>query len=255
MDRLTLLGIIIALFAIVGGQYLDGGTLEALINLPALLIVLGGTLGAVMLQTPGRIFKRAMRIVLWVFKPPKASYEENLSMLMEWSKKVRKYGLISLEQEIANVDDHFIKKGVDLLISGCDKEVLRSILEIELETLEIQETQAADVFDSMGGYAPTIGIIGAVLGLIHVMSALSDPSQVGTGIAVAFVATIYGVGFANLLFLPIANKLKTIIYNRLRMHEMIMEGLISIAEGDSPMMIEMKLIGFSQMNLKSTLVS
>ena len=241
MDVLSLIGVILAFVAIVGGNYLEGGHVGALLNGPAALIVLGGTLGAAFLQTPISIFKRALAIVRWILFPPFIDLAGGINRVVNWSQTARKEGLLGLEPIADSEADPFARKGLQLLVDGVEPESIRSILEVDLFTQEGRDLQAAKVFESMGGYAPTIGIIGAVMGLIHVMGNLADPSQLGGGIAVAFVATIYGVGFANLLLLPVGNKLKAIAIRQSRYREMLLEGILSIAEGENPRSIELKL--------------
>jgi chemotaxis protein MotA len=210
-------------------------------NAVALLIVMGGTLGAVMLQTPMSTFLRAMRMSLWIIKPPKLSPRLQLEKILEWNQVARREGLIRLESMAIEETDLFTQKGLQLIADGIEPEVLREVLENDLDIQESDDFQAAKVFEAMGGYSPTIGIIGAVMGLIHVMGNLADPASLGSGIAVAFVATIYGVGLANLLFLPIGNKLKALINKRSRLQMMLIEGLIGVADGDNPRNIESRL--------------
>ncbi len=244
MDVLSLIGVILACVAILGGNYLEGGHVGALINGPAFLIVVGGTLGAAFLQTPMTVFKRSLVIVRWIIFPPRIDLAGGINRVVGWSQTARKEGLLGLEA-VADVEpDPYARKGLQLLVDGAEPEAIRSILEVDLYTQEGRDIQAAKVFDSMGGYSPTIGIIGAVMGLIHVMGNLADPSMLGSGIAVAFVATIYGVAFANLLLLPIGNKLKAIALRQSRYREMLLEGILSIAEGENPRSIELKLQGF-----------
>ncbi|MCY1209972.1 Chemotaxis protein PomA [compost metagenome] len=244
MDVLSLIGVILAFVAIIGGNYLEGGHVTALLNGPAALIVLGGTLGAAFLQTPMSVFKRALGIIRWILLPPQVDLPGGITRVVNWSMTARKEGLLGLEPVADGEPDPFARKGLQLLVDGAEPESIRSILEVDLFTQEGRDLSAAKVFESMGGYAPTIGIIGAVMGLIHVMGNLADPSQLGGGIAVAFVATIYGVGFANLLLLPIGNKLKSIAMRQSRYREMLLEGILSIAEGENPRSIELKLQGF-----------
>ena len=246
MDILSMVGILMALVAILGGNVLEGGHTSSLVQLTAFVIVGGGTLGAVMVQTPIRTFVRSMKIAVWVFVPLKLRPEEVAEKIVNWSNIARREGLLGLEAIAEEEPDAFARKGLQLLVDGSEPEIIRSILEVEIDSKEHQDIQAAKVFDGMGGYSPTIGIIGAVMGLIHVMNNLADPSKLGGGIATAFVATIYGVGFANLLFLPMANKLKSQIHNQTQFREMIVEGVISIAEGENPRNIETKLQGFYQ---------
>ncbi|MER2299206.1 MULTISPECIES: flagellar motor protein [Pseudomonas] len=246
MDVLSLIGLILAFVAIVGGNFLEGGHVGALLNGPAGLIVLGGTLAAALLQSPLPAFKRALQILRWIFFPPRVDLASGIDRVVNWSLTARKEGLLGLEGVADAEPDPYARKGLQLLVDGAEPESIRSILEVDFLTQESRDIQAAKVFESMGGYAPTIGIIGAVMGLIHVMGNLADPSQLGNGIAVAFVATIYGVASANLILLPIANKLKAIVLRQSRYREMLLEGLLSIAEGENPRSIELKLQGFME---------
>ena len=244
IDFLTILGLIIGVSAILVGQQLEGGAISTLINGPAALIVIGGTLGAVMLQSPMMIFLRAIKMLWWMLITPQFDNEGTIRKIINWSNIARREGLLGLENLEDSEEDPFAKKGLQLLIDGSEPEAIRTIMEVDIHTRESFDIQAARVFESMGGYSPTIGIIGAVLGLIQVMGNLSDPSKLGSGIAVAFVATIYGVALANLVLLPIANKLKSIVVSSAHFNEMIVEGLVSIAEGENPRNIETKLLGF-----------
>jgi len=241
MDILSILGLLIGFGAIIVGQYLEGGHLDTILNAVALLIVLGGTLGAVMLQTPMNTFLRALKMTVWIFKPPQQSAKRLLEKILDWNQIARREGLLRLEAMAMEETDIFTQKGLQLIADGAEPEIIRDILETDLDIMENNDLQAAKVYEAMGGYSPTIGIIGAVLGLIHVMGNLADPSSLGSGIAVAFVATIYGVGLANLLFLPIGNKLKTLVQRRTQLQMMLIDGLISVADGDNPRNIESRL--------------
>ncbi|MDH5181371.1 MAG: flagellar motor protein [Gammaproteobacteria bacterium] len=244
MDFLSMLGLAVGVAAILLGQYLEGGQISTLINGPAALIVLGGTLGAVMVQTPIRMFLHAMAMMIWVFFPPRLHNKETIEKIVSWSQRARREGLLGLENIEDDALDAFTEKGLQLLVDGSTPENIRNILDLEINNRERYELSCARVFESMGGYSPTIGIIGAVLGLIQVMGNLTDPSRLGDGIAVAFVATIYGVGAANLVFLPIANKLKTYIHHYVYHRELVLEGIVSIAEGENPRNVETRLLSF-----------
>ncbi|KPK39042.1 MAG: flagellar motor protein [Gammaproteobacteria bacterium SG8_47] len=244
MDSLSLIGLLLGVSAILVGQYLEGGHIGTLVNGPAALIVIGGTFGAVMLQSPLPVFLRGMQAVRYIFAPPKLAPQAAIDKIVRWSNIARKEGLLGLENIEAGEQDPFIRKGLQLLVDGSEPESIRSILEVDVYNKEHFDMQAAKVFEGMGGFSPTIGIIGAVMGLIHVMGNLSDPGKLGSGIAVAFVATIYGVGAANLLFIPAANKLKQIFRSQAQYREMIVEGMVSIAEGENPRNIETKLLGY-----------
>lgn len=244
MDILTLAGIVVALAAIVGGNILEGGHTRSLLQLTAFVIVMGGTLGAVMVQSPLKVFVHAVKLFQWLFIPPRISVQAMVEKIVGWSNTARKEGLLGLESVIEQETDPFLQKGLQLLVDGGEPDTIRNILEVELDTKEHLDLQAAKVYEGMGGYAPTIGILGAVMGLIHVMNNLADPSKLGSGIAVAFVATIYGVGLANMFFLPMANKLKSVIHDQTRFREMVIEGIVSISEGENPRNIEIKLLGY-----------
>lgn len=244
IDPLSLLGILIGMAAILGGNLLEGGHVGSLMQLTAFLIVGGGTLGAVVLQSPQDDFLRAVKMTLWIVLPPRIEQAETVEKIIEWSRIARKEGLLGLETIAEEEEDPFTRKGLELLIDGSEPETIRSVMEVEIGTREEADMAGARVYEAAGGYAPTIGILGAVMGLIHVMENLSDPSKLGPGIAVAFVATIYGVGGANLFLLPIAAKLKSIIRRQVSHYEMILDGLVSIADGENPRSIESKLLGY-----------
>lgn len=244
MDILSFIGVAIAFAAILGGNWLEGGHLDTLANGPAMVIVLGGSIGAVLLQTPIQVFMRAMRMLGMVFMPPRRVLEDTIRNLVSWSQVARKDGLLGLERIVAEESDLFVRKGMQLLVDGNEPDEIRHTLEVELDSRERFDLQASKVLEAMGGYSPTIGIIGAVMGLIHVMQNLSDPSKLGSGIATAFVATIYGVGLANLFLLPMANKLKAYVLQESHYRELIIEGLVAISEGENPRQIETRLQGF-----------
>ena len=244
MDKISLAGIVIGLVAIVGGQVLEGGNIGSLVQPTALLIVCGGTLGAVLLQSPFHIFKRGMQMARWVWVPPVIEQKRLADQILNWSQLSRREGLLALENSIPGIKDVFVKKGLQLLVDGADPERIRELLEVEIDTFEDEWRQSAKVWEAAGGYSPTIGILGAVMGLIHVMENLSDPTKLGGGIAVAFVATIYGVGLANLVYLPIAAKLKYYISRMVSSREMLIDGLVGIAVGDNPRIIEGRLRGY-----------
>jgi chemotaxis protein MotA len=244
MDLLSIFGVILAFAAILGGNYLEGGHIDSLFNGPAALIVIGGTFAAIMLQTPFHSLKRGLRMLKWVFIPPYISIDDGIEKVISWSMRARKEGLLGLEAVVEKEDEAFAEKGLQLLVDGAEPEVIRNVLELDLISKERHDLGAAKIYDGMGGYSPTIGIIGAVMGLIHVMSNLADPSSLGSGIATAFVATIYGVAFANLIFFPVGSKLKSVIQRQSQYREMLIEGLVAISEGENPRSIELKLRGF-----------
>jgi chemotaxis protein MotA len=207
----------------------------------AFLIVLGGTLGALMVQCPTRVFVTAIKMGKWAFIRPPSISRDSIRQLVNLSELARKEGILALEGRMRLINDPFLIKGIQLLVDGASGDKIREILDVDIHSWEQLRWQSARVWEAAAGYSPTIGIIGAVLGLMHVMQNLSEPSKLGGGIAVAFVATIYGVAFANLLFLPIANKLKSILMEQAHMQEMIVDGLVGIANGENPRLIETRL--------------
>src|SRR5260221_9163711 len=210
----------------------------------AFVIVVVGALAASLVQTPMATFLRAWKIVAWVFMPPSNNAAALIEKIVEWSNIARKQGLLGLESAVEAEKDDFLKKGLQSLVDGGEPEAIRSSMEIELDTMEHFDTQAAKVFEAMGVYSPTLGIIGAVMGLMAVMQNLADPSKLGHGIAAAFIATIYGIGAANLFFLPVSAKLKSVVKEQTQSREMIIEGLIASAKGENPRNIEAKLQGY-----------
>lgn len=244
MDRISIAGVLLSLLAIIGGQVLEGGSVASLVQPTAFLIVIGGTLGAVMLQSPLSVFVNGMKMGKWVFVPPVTDPNMLIRQVEQWANIARKEGLLALENQIPGVKDPFRAKGLQLLVDGVEPERLRDVLEVEIDAWETAQKMAAKIWESAGGYSPTIGILGAVMGLIHVMENLSDPSKLGAGIAVAFVATIYGVGAANLIFLPVAKKLLASIARMVTLREMLIDGLVGIANGDNPRIIEARMRGY-----------
>jgi len=244
VDIISIIGIVIGLSAILLGQFLEGGHIGSLLQLTAFMIVIGGTIGAVMLQSSLRVFLDGLNLLKWVFMPPRMVPMETLQMILEWSQHARRGGLLALEPFIEQQPDLFYRRGLQMLVDGAEPEVLRDTLELDLQAYEQHHVEASKIWMAAGGYSPTIGILGAVMGLIHVMENLSDPSKLGAGIAVAFVATIYGVGGANLLYIPIANKLRYLIGRQVAIKEMFIEGLIAIANGENPRIIDAKLQGY-----------
>ncbi len=244
LDRISFVGLALAIAAIMAGQLLEGGRLSSLFQPAAFVIVLGGTLGATMLQTRFPIFMRGMRTVIWAFAAPAQIPDDMIAKLVNWAQLSRREGILVLEKQVAREEDPFFRKGVQLLVDGADSERLREVMEVEITTYENTLRQAARVWDAAAGYSPTVGILGAVLGLIHVMENLGDPTRLGAGIATAFVATIYGVGAANLVFLPIGRKLQVHVSQLISVRELFVDGLTGIANGDNPRIIESRLLGY-----------
>ncbi len=244
MDLLSIIGVLLGFSAIIGGNFFEGGSISSLVNMPAAFIVFGGTIGAAILQTPKSCLLHALSIFSWIFKPPEIDFKKGIDKIVSWSNLVRKKGLLGLEQAADSETDIFARKALELLIDGNEPESVRRVMENELVLDEQRDIDAVRFYESMGGYAPTIGILGAVMGLIHVMRNLADPDQLGPGIAVAFVATIYGVALANLFLLPIANKLKMCVNQHSQYRELLIEGIMSIANGENPKAITVKLDGY-----------
>lgn len=241
MDWGSVAGLVIALLGILVGQAIEGGQLGSLIQPAAFLIVVFGTIGAVLLQSGVPNFARAMRMAKQVFSPIGENDASLRREIVGWSTTARREGMLSLERFITQQKDPFIQKGLQLLVDGVDPHKLEDILNNDISTYEREERLAVRVWEAAGGYAPTVGILGAVLGLIHVMENLSDPSKLGGGIAVAFVATIYGVGLANLVFLPIGSKLKAMVTKEVTRRERLTEAFAGIAMGDNPRLIEERI--------------
>jgi chemotaxis protein MotA len=244
MDRLSVIGAVLAIAALVGGSVLKGAGLAGLWSPAAFVIVIVGTIAAILVQTSMPTFVRALKMGGWVFKPPAHDHAAVIAQIVEWSTTARKQGLLGLEAQVAQQSDPFLAKGLQMVVDGVEPDSIRQMLEIDLHGQSTRDLAAAKVFEGMGIYAPTLGIIGAVLGLMAVMKNLADPSKLGHGIAAAFTATIYGIGAANLLLLPIGNKLKTLVNAQALEREMIVEGLIAIAQGENPRNIEARLNGY-----------
>jgi chemotaxis protein MotA len=246
MDYTTLAGLLVAFAGILCGQLLEGGHAGSLLQLAAFVIVICGTVGAVMVQTQFITFIEGVRMARWALFPPPGDAQPILNRVAAWANTVRREGVLALEGHIGGLRDAFERKGLQLLVDGADAKQIRDILEVEMIGYEERLRRAARVWDAAGGYAPTVGILGAVLGLIHVMENLSDPAKLGSGIAVAFVATVYGVGLANLVFLPIGSKLKSIIAHQMLLREMLTDGLAGVANGDNPRLIRSRMEGYLQ---------
>ena len=244
MDIISIVGIALSITAILLGQFLEGGHISSLLQFTAFMIVIGGTLGAVMLQTNLKVFLDGLNMLKWVIQPPRIASQETLEMLIDWSQKARRGGLLALEPFIEQQTDLFHRRGLQMLVDGAEPEVLRETLELDLQGYEQHHIDAAKVWLAAGGYSPTIGILGAVMGLIHVMENLSDPSKLGSGIAVAFVATIYGVGGANLFFLPVAGKLRFWVGRQVANKDMYITRTDAIANRYNTLVIEAKLQGY-----------
>ena len=244
MDKGTWVGIVIAAAGIIGGMTLEGGKIGQILQPTAAMIVLGGTLGAVMIAFPLPVVIASFKKLNQVFMETSHDPEKLIAEIVRYVQTARREGIVALDNELESIQNPFLKKSLMLAIDGTEPRELRNIMELEMDNQSEHEERIPQLFEAAGGFAPTIGILGAVIGLIQVMQHLNDISEVGRGIAVAFVATIYGVGSANLFFLPAAGKLKIRLRQEQLIREMILEGVISILEGLNPRMVETKLRGF-----------
>jgi chemotaxis protein MotA len=243
-DFASLGGLILAMGGILGGLVLEGGKVRDVAQVTAAIIVLCGTIGAVMVTTPMHTLIGAVKKMGLVFFERDHNPESIVEEIIGYATKARKSGIVSLEREADAIQDPFLRKALNLAVDGTDLDVIRKIMELEINLEEHHGEAEAKVFEAAGGYAPTIGIIGAVLGLIQVMKNLANIEEVGHGIAVAFVATVYGVGTANLFFLPAGNKLKARMQQVIQNREMMLEGVAGIVEGLNPKLIRSKLEGY-----------
>lgn len=244
MDKASLGGVVLGVGGIVCGLLLEGGNLSQILQPTAAIIVFGGTLGAVLLQFPLGVVISAFRRLIHVFIEPQQNPQATIEELVKYANQARREGIVSLDSTLEKIENPFLKKSLMLAVDGTEPQELRKMMELELDNQAEHEEKIPQVFESAGGFSPTVGIIGAVLGLIQVMQHLDKIDEVGKGIAVAFVATIYGVGSANLFFLPTAGKLKIRIREEQILREMTLEGVVSILEGMNPRMLETKLLGF-----------
>jgi chemotaxis protein MotA len=244
-DIATILGILLALFGIVGGLLLEKGKIQDILQGTAAMIVLGGTFGAVLITNPLPVVVRGLGRLRAVFFEHSSSTEAAIDVLIGYATKARKNGIVSLETEAAAISDPFLRKALGLAVDGTDLQEIRKMMETDIAVAEEAAEAESKVWEAAGGYAPTIGIIGAVLGLIQVMKHLEDIKEVGHGIAVAFVATVYGVGCSNILFLPMASKLRARARAAARLRDMTLEGIIGIVEGLNPTLIRMKLNSYN----------
>lgn len=244
MDKSSILGVFLALAGIVAGLLMEGGNLGQILQPTAALIVFGGTFGAVLLQFPLPTVIAAFRSLAHVFAAPRKQSDDLIRLLVNYANKARRQGVVSLDSDLQGIKDPFLKQAIMLAVDGTEPSELRKIMRVVLDSTSETEERLPAVFESAGGFSPTIGILGAVLGLIQVMQHLDNIQEVGRGIAVAFVATIYGVGMANLFFLPFAGKIRIRLQADQQRREMMLDGVVSILEGMNPRMLELKLSGF-----------
>lgn len=244
MDKSSIGGVLLAIVGIVAGLLMEGGNLGQILQPTAALIVFGGTFGAVLLQFPLPTVIAAFRSLGHVFAAPRKQSRQLIDQLVSYANKARRHGVVSLDSDLENIRDPFLKQSIMLAVDGTEPSELRRIMRVTMDSATDGEERLPAVFESAGGFSPTIGILGAVLGLIQVMQHLDNIQEVGKGIAVAFVATIYGVGAANLFFLPFAGKIRIRLHADQQRREMMLEGVISILEGMNPRTLELKLAGF-----------
>ena len=253
MDLATVIGLLVAWGALIGSLLMEGGDARALINLPAALLVFGGTLGAATVSFRMSQIMGLPDVIKQAFNEQTHNPVEVIRLLVRFAERARREGLLTLEAEAQRIQDPFLEKGVRLAIDGTDPEVLRDILTTEVHFLQSRHKTGENIFTTLGGFAPTLGIIGTVMGLIHMLANLSDPGKMGPLIAGAFIATLYGVSSANLLFLPIANKLKGRSQEEVLVREVMIEGILAIQSGDNPRIVDEKLRAFLAPRLRETL--
>lgn len=244
MDKASVSGVLLGLAGIIGGLLIEGGKVSQIVQPTAAIIVFGGTAGAVLLQFPLAVVFRAVRRLASIFFEPADDLHSAIEQLVDFANIARRHGIVALDAELVQVGDPFMRKVLTLAVDGTEPRELRKIAELELDNQYERQERSSQVFESAGGFSPTVGIIGAVLGLIQVMQHLDKMDDVGRGIAVAFVATVYGVAAANLLFLPAAGKLRIRLREEQARREMVLEGVLSILEGMNPRMLRTALESF-----------
>jgi chemotaxis protein MotA len=252
IDLSSLAGLVVALGGILGGLLLEGGNIKDVAQVTGAIIVLGGTLGAVMVTTPGAVFKGAVRKLRYVIFEPVHTPRKTIDEILTYATRARRNGIVSLEPDVEAIQDPFLRKALSLGVDGTDLQELQQMMNLEISADEQRGRAEAKVYDAAGGYAPTVGIIGAVLGLIQVMKHLDQIELVGHGIAVAFVATVYGVGSANIFFLPAGAKLRSRVEESARMKELMLEGVSSIVQGLHPKVIERKLEAYLDAEMRTS---
>ncbi|HEY3330507.1 MAG TPA: flagellar motor protein [Capsulimonadaceae bacterium] len=244
MDLATILGFLIAWGAFFGSVLMEGGDLAAFANPSAIVLVFGGTFGATLMSFPLAQIMKLPAIIKCAFIGQPTDLAKTIQILVSFAERARREGLLALEEEARGIDDPFLQKGVQLAVDGTDPELVRAILETEIAYVQERHALGASIFGTMGGFAPTLGVIGTVAGLVHMLANLSDPGSMGPAIAAAFIATLYGVSSANLLFLPLAGKLKSRSAGEILLREIMLEGILSIQAGDNPRVVEEKLKAF-----------
>jgi chemotaxis protein MotA len=240
----TAIGIGVAFFGLIMGAMMDGTQIPAFFNIPALLIVCVGTAGVTLAGTSMAQFKQIPKLYKLAFSPPELNALARVRLLVNFAEMARREGLLALDDELQQVDDEYTRKGLQLVVDGTDPELVREILEIEMDAMTMRHAAGASVFEKAGGFAPTLGITGTVMGLVHVLENLSKPATLGPSISSAFIATLYGVGSANVVYLPVANKLKYLSNLEAELRMMTLEGILAIQAGDNPRIVESKLLSY-----------
>ena len=253
MDLTTILGLTIGIGALLTAVLMEGGHLSSLVSSPAFVMILGGTVGATMIGFTLEELKNVPTLFRIAFSDEKHDVAKLISIMVGFAEKARREGLLALEEDLSTIEDKFLKKGMQLVIDGTDAELVRSIMETELAFIQERHHKGASIFEAAGGYAPTMGIIGTVMGLVHVLGNLSDTETLGPAIATAFLATLYGIFSANILFLPLAGKLKNRSASQVLVYEVTLEGILSVQAGDNPRIVEEKLEAFLAPQKRKTL--
>jgi chemotaxis protein MotA len=251
MDLATIVGLGLAVFSLAASVIIEGGHLTNLISVPAFVIVFGGTIGATVVGFTFEELKNTPALFRISMTSKSLDPASMIRILVGFAEKARREGLLALEDELGKVDNKFLQKGMQLVIDGTDAELVRSILETELNFIQERHHKGAAIFEAAGGYAPTMGIIGTVMGLVHVLGNLADAETLGPAIATAFIATLYGVGSANVIFLPLAGKLKNRSAQEILVYEVALEGILSVQSGDNPRIVEEKLKAFLSPDLRA----
>ena len=244
MKAVTAVGIGLAVLMMIGAIFMEGGNPMSMLNIPAAMIVLGGTLGATMASTSMEQMKAIPVLYKKSMSTEAPNYRAEIDRIVSFAEKARREGLLALDAEVGEIEDEFLRKGMQLVVDGTDPELVREILESEIEGMELRHKEAVAPFVQAGGFGPTLGILGTVCSLVHVLQNLSDPSTLGPAISGAFIATLYGVGSANVVYYPVANKLKALSSEEIELRTLTLEGILAIQAGDNPRVVEDKLIAF-----------
>lgn len=243
MDLATLIGLLSGVF-LIGWSLIIGGSPQTYYDFASILITLGGTFAATLISFPLSDLKKIPVLIRIAFQQNPLDTDEIINVMVRFAEKARREGLLALEQDVLDIDDKFLQKGIQLVVDGTDPELLRNILETKLIFLEERHGKGQSIFTAMGTYAPAYGMLGTLIGLIDMLNQLDDPSALGPGMATALITTFYGVVLANLLFLPLANKLKERSEEEILVKEIMIEGVLSIQAGENPRIVEEKLRAF-----------